>query len=130
MGFDLHYVKFLIILVILASSLSYLVMSGLKLLFQVPRPCELIGTCPDSFSFPSRHTGIAFAVAAVVVLYTRSRAYSILAILLASLVGYWRLLVGVHTIYDILGGIAIGFVVGWVVYYFFKKHRGPNFRRK
>lgn len=130
MGFGPHYIKFLVILVILASSVSYLVTSGLKLLFHVPRPCELLETCPDSFSFPSRHTGIAFAVAAVVILYTRNRAYSILAILLASLVGYWRLSIGVHTIYDIFGGIAVGFVVGWAVYYFFKRYHGSKFRRK
>ena len=112
--------RVLLIAVILASALAYIAATGLKSLFQVPRPCELIDTCPDSFSFPSRQTSIAFAVATVFALVTRKKHYSIAAFALAALVGYWRISLGVHTIYDIIGGVVVGVGVGYVVYYILK----------
>lgn len=67
---------------------------------------------PSSSSFPSGHTSSAFA--AVVVLWALlPRKFSIPALVLAGLISFSRLYVGVHYPTDILGGMAIGLIYGF-----------------
>ena len=68
----------------------------------------LVGRAPD-FSFPSGHTGSAFAVA-VVIFLKMPRKYGILAIALASLMGFSRLYVGIHYPSDVIGGVLLGII--------------------
>lgn len=97
----------------------------LKSAFAMPRPCwdtsspSLI-TCPNTFAFPSGHTLGAFFVAAFSGLLFRKKTVWVFGIILACLVGWSRIAVGVHTSMDILGGAMIG-VVGaystWRLYW-------------
>ena len=59
------------------------------------------------YSFPSAHTGSAFALA-VVIFMVMERKYGIIAIVIASLMGFSRMYVGMHYPSDVLGGILIG----------------------
>lgn len=66
----------------------------------------LVGRASD-FSFPSGHTGSAFAVAMVIFL-TMSKRYGISALALAGLMGFSRLYVGIHYPSDVLAAALIG----------------------
>ena len=82
----------------------------IKNLFARIRPYEvidglilLVGKAPD-YSFPSGHTGSAFALA-VVIFMVMDRKYGIIALILASLI-----YVGIHYPSDVLGGVILGVV--------------------
>ena len=66
----------------------------------------IVGRAPD-FSFPSGHTGSAFAV---VIFLKMPKKYGILAIALASLMGFSRLYVGIHYPSDVIGGVLLGII--------------------
>ncbi len=129
MKFDRKTVQTTLILLVLSVSVAFIVASFLKVGFAVPRPCDLLETCPDSFSFPSRHTTMAFAAATALSFWVRRLRSTLLIYFLAALVGVWRLYIGVHTMIDIVGGALIGVVVGLGMYYFVKKYRGSMRRR-
>ena len=76
---------------------------------------------PDSFSFPSGHTVVAFAVAFVIwrSKLTRLR-YPIM--LLAVLMGFSRLYVGVHYPTDVLGAVVLAFVGSSIVWAWAKRY--------
>lgn len=91
----------------------------IKNLFARIRPYEvidglilLVGKAPD-YSFPSGHTGSAFALA-VVIFMVMDRKYGIIALILASLMGFSRLYVGIHYPSDVLGGVILGVVTSVV----------------
>jgi membrane-associated phospholipid phosphatase len=90
----------------------------LKHLVAIPRPPAVLGA--DAIhsigpvyhfqSFPSGHSTTVFALAALCVLGFRLRAWSVVPIAVAALVGVSRCAVGVHWPLDVLGG-AFG---GWL----------------
>lgn len=65
-----------------------------------------------SFSFPSGHTCASFA-AACALYRTLPRKWGIACIVLAVLIAFSRLYVGVHYPSDVLGGAAVGIFAGW-----------------
>lgn len=75
---------------------------------------------PKGFSFPSGHTTLAFAVAFIISRILPKR-YSIPAFLMAALVAFSRLYLGVHYPTDILGGICIGYVAGLITDFLYKR---------
>ena len=99
----------------------------IKLGVAVPRPCWNPATpstvfCPESFSFPSGHVLAAVMAAIVVGLATKSakRWIWILGGGWVIFVAATRLLIGVHTWIDVLGGAVLGIVFGflaWREYY-------------
>jgi len=106
----------LLLAIILADQLS----SGvLKPLVGRLRPCKvlegfrLLVPCGGRWSFPSAHAANAAAVAVVLTgWYPRWRiAFGVLAFL----IGYSRIYVGVHYPLDVLGGWALGILCGIVV---------------
>ena len=62
----------------------------------------------SSFSFPSGHTSTSFAAAFAVLFMEKKRRYAIPAMIIAAMIGFSRMYVGVHYPGDILGGIVIG----------------------
>jgi len=88
----------------------------LKNLFARPRPCSelqnvrLLVPCLGSFSFPSGHASTSFAMASVIGYLFRRGAVP--AFLIAVLVAFSRIYVGVHYPSDVLGGAFLGVVTG------------------
>jgi len=89
-----------------------------KVFLDIPRPpavlaadaVHIVGPAHHFHSFPSGHATTAFALAALCVLGFRLRAWSVVPVALAALVGISRSVVGVHWPLDVVGG-AFG---GWL----------------
>ncbi|MCI8852651.1 MAG: phosphatase PAP2 family protein [Lachnospiraceae bacterium] len=71
-----------------------------------------IARLPADASFPSGHTGASFAVASVIYLCMPKK-IGIPVLLLAALIGFSRLYLGVHYPTDVLAGAVIGLCTGW-----------------
>ncbi|MCC8051805.1 MAG: phosphatase PAP2 family protein [Clostridiales bacterium] len=105
----------------------------LKNLFNRTRPYEVIEglTCiiqpAADASFPSGHTGASFA-SAVAIYRNIPRKYGILLLILASLIAFSRLYVGIHYPTDVLGGLATGIALGILASP--RKHRVRTMRNK
>jgi membrane-associated phospholipid phosphatase len=99
-----------------ASIVAYIVTSSLKLLFRIPRICAGLAGCPQSFSFPSDHASIAFAVAIALMMYKREWRVSVALVAFATMVAISRVMLGVHTVADVIGGAILGIIIGWLVY--------------
>lgn len=68
---------------------------------------------PHSGSFPSGHTSVAFACATVLTAIAPGLAAPLFV--LAAAIGFSRLYVGVHYPLDVVGGAALGVLVGLAV---------------
>lgn len=90
----------------------------LKNLVAMPRPftlhenVQLLIPAPHDYSFPSGHTGAAFASAAA--LYFSRARYWIVVFVLAVLIAFSRLYLYVHFPTDVLGGIVLGIASAWL----------------
>lgn len=92
----------------------------LKNLIGRVRPYELVeglncivGPAHDA-SFPSGHTGASFA-SAVSIYKQIPKKFAIFFIVLASLIAFSRLYVGIHYPTDVLGGLVTGIGIGIIV---------------
>lgn len=88
--------------------------------FVVNDAIEVITKLPGDFSFPSGHSGACFAVASVMCMLMPKK-YGIPAIIIATLIALSRLYVGVHYPTDVLGGILIGCLTGFMANLIVKK---------
>lgn len=79
--------------------------------FYVNESLQFLGTKPLEYSFPSGHTGAAFAVSTVMFLCMPKK-WGIPAIVLSALIAYSRLYNGVHYPTDVLGALVIGVTTG------------------
>jgi len=93
--------------------------TALKSLFQRARPCQvlehvrtLVG-CSSSFALPSNHATNIFAMASFFA--SSDRRLVVPLFVLAFLVGYSRIYVGVHHPFDVLGGAVLGIALGLLV---------------
>ena len=68
---------------------------------------------PESWSFPSGHTGSSFAAATVAVLRLPKK-FALPCLLLAALIAFSRLYIGVHYPTDVLAGAVVGILTGWL----------------
>ena len=76
---------------------------------------ELLLPALSDFSFPSGHTGSAFAVASVLFLCMSPKA-GIPAMILAALIAFSRLYLGAHFPTDVMGGAIIGCLTGVIAW--------------
>ncbi len=105
----------LFLALVLALVVSELV---LKPLVREPRPYErnpqaiVIGSRPGGYSFPSGHATSSFAAAVAL-----SRAWPagrVAWLVLAALISYSRVYLGVHSPFDVLAGVVIGAACGYL----------------
>jgi len=99
-----------------ASLIAWKLDDVAKEIIERPRPEGLVDDLvvrdqAHGFGFPSGHTALAFAVAAVLHPILPSRVRWVPWVL-ASLVGVARLYVGVHWPMDVVGGAALGSAIG------------------
>jgi len=91
--------------------LSYILLLVTQFIYFRPRPFvslkfdSLINILPQNPSFPSSHTIFAFVFALVV--FFINKKWGILFLVLASLIGFSRILVGAHWPSDVLASILI-----------------------
>ena len=94
----------------------------LKNLFDRPRPFqEIIAVIPlirkpMSYSFPSGHTSSSFA-AALIYYRMLPKRYGIPTLILAGMIGFSRVYLGVHYPSDVLGGIVVAIIGSMAAYY-------------
>ena len=92
----------------------------MKSVFESNRPAaelaldtfNIIGPLLKYFSFPSGHTTSAFALAAVIALYTPYLGLRLGVVFIAILAGLARIVVGAHWPVDVLGGMFGGWLAG------------------
>lgn len=105
--------KLVVLQALLAAIFSYFTAYFVKFIHLRKRPftgrevIQLLENPLTSQSFPSGHTTLAFALAFTIYFYHKRLGSFLL--FLAFLVGFGRVLTGVHYPIDILGGILIGF---------------------
>ena len=91
----------------------------IKNIVQRPRPfvtftdLEIIIPKPSEFSFPSGHTSSSFAAAAVFYRHLPKK-LGVPSVILAGLIGFSRLYVGVHYPTDVLAGVVMGILLSYL----------------
>ena len=103
----------------------------LKNLVARTRPYEIVDglhriiEAQSDYSFPSGHTGSAFAVAVVVFLMC-PRKIGVPVLVFAFVIAFSRLYVGVHFPTDVLGGALIGAVIAYLVCAVYRRKTGQK----
>lgn len=93
-----------------------------KDIVQRPRPfvtfadLQIIIPTPSEFSFPSGHTSSSFAAAAVFYRHLPKK-IGLPSVILAGLIGFSRLYVGVHYPTDVIAGVIMGILLSYLAEY-------------
>ena len=111
----------LVVATFAAAIIGTLVIHGCKQFIVAPRPpvffgeeaITIIGPVYTLASFPSGHTATAFILAGLLTHCLQSRSKKILLMLFATLVGYSRVVCGVHWPLDVVAGAAFGLFSAW-----------------
>ncbi|MBI2530201.1 MAG: phosphatase PAP2 family protein [Candidatus Diapherotrites archaeon] len=110
---------------------SAAVVGILKPLFGIPRPDNHIFRVISSdwgFSFPSGHATLIAGVCTYAARFARSRITIALLAILALLVAYSRLYLGVHFLTDVIAGLIIGVVIGESNFFMRRKLEHSSYR--
>ena len=104
---------------LLASLIAWSVTLMLKTLLPFPRPYVFSEALPltitlpsDNSSFPSTHAAVAFALATSV--WIHNKKLGVRFIIMATLVGFGRILSNVHHLSDVWVGAAIGIMTAYI----------------
>ncbi len=106
---------------VIVPAVGFIVVTALRASINAPRPYEVMNIPPISHketkgkSFPSRHAACA-AVIAITILHVLP-IFGILLCIIALLIGLSRILAGVHFLRDILAGLLLGGLIGWIGVY-------------
>lgn len=95
---------------LLSGYVTYILVLVLKIIFKIPRPCFGLPYCPSSYSFPSGHAAISFAWLTALLMRPERRKYLFL-LPIPFLVAISRIMLGVHTWIDVVGGAVLGVLV-------------------
>jgi undecaprenyl-diphosphatase len=109
----------LFITLLLTFLLSYWICELIKNSVKAPRPCVGLTGCPEGYSFPSRHTLIAFALTTAFMLETKNKVLSSLFAVASIFIGALRVVTFVHTPTDVIAGALIGIAIGFIVQRFY-----------
>lgn len=117
---------FIALVVTLADQIS---VHGFKEVFQRLRPCHtpelknmvhlVNNKCGGQYGFVSSHAANTFAVALFLKMLIKNKYFSIFIILWAAVVSYSRIYLGVHFPFDVLGGAALGGIIGFLIYHLY-----------
>jgi len=103
-----------IFLVFFGLLLTTFLTTILKFAIAAPRPpFGKIDTMFLSYSYPSGHTALAFFLAAVFSFFYPKSRYVVY--LIAVLVAFSRVFLGVHYLIDIIGGVILGLSIAFIV---------------
>lgn len=109
------HISWFIFLVLPAVLMSYMISYGLKIFFEIPRPCVGLPFCPITYSFPSGHATVISAAMVTLSLHYKNKQLRIILLIFGVLVILSRLMMGVHNIEDVVVGSLIGVVIGVLV---------------
>ena len=84
--------------------------------FDVNTAVQLLIARPVDFSFPSGHTAASFASVAALYLAGEKKLFGI-SLVLSVLIAFSRLYLYVHYPTDVLGGVLVGLLSGWLGYH-------------
>lgn len=92
--------------------------------YEVINGLQLLVAKADDFSFPSGHASSSFA-AAVSIWKNTNKGFGIICIIMASLIAFSRLYIGIHYPSDVIAGLIIGTLVALILFWIFgdKKHK-------
>ncbi len=90
--------------------------------YEVIEGLELLVRKQADFSFPSGHSCASFAVA-MVIYKMEPKVWGIMAVILATLIAFSRLYVGVHYPTDVIAGIIIGVFSAWAAIKIIDKYK-------
>lgn len=102
---------------------TLIVITLIRYIINAKRPYEVYDYTPpvhkntQGKSFPSRHTTSAFIIA-MAFMYIQPK-LGVIMLVVAALIGVTRVLAGVHFIRDVIGGAAIGVIVGALGFFVF-----------
>ncbi len=89
---------------------------------QLPFPVHVLpGDCGGRYGFVSSHASNFFGLATFFSLAFKHRGWTLGLFLIATLVSYSRIYLGVHYPSDILGGALLGMICGWVMAFTFNQ---------
>ncbi|MCS7028663.1 MAG: phosphatase PAP2 family protein [Bacteroidia bacterium] len=123
---------FVIVLIFMTDGTSNLLLKeNIKRL----RPCHALANvhlvfekCGGMYGFVSSHAANMFGLATYLTLWLHKDIshFGKFAFLWASLIGYSRIYLGVHYPLDVIGGAAVGIVIGWLNYKFVQTNVLPR----
>ncbi len=113
----------------LADVVADLSAYGLKVATGVERPADrdpsvALTAVPHDGSFPSGHTATSFACATVLSFVAPRFAPAVFVLALA--IGYSRIYVGAHWVFDVLGGAVLGVTVGLLAARSLRRYAGAR----
>lgn len=125
--------KFLALMIFSSFAISGIVTQILKFFISEARPGLFLAqtnypyfiehvTLHNFHSFPSGHSTSAFALAAVLSFAIKNKKYSILFLIMGTLVGYSRIYLGQHFITDVGVGSVIGVLFSILCWIYFEKY--------